>query len=162
MNLYYLDTSAIVKYYHTEPGSGWIRQLIDARDPEDARRFYIAEITIAEGAAAFAILVRTHRVRTALRDAMYQDFLEDVLAEYQTIHVRREEIDRAAELTQQHDLKGYDAVQLAVALYVNDLLKTNHLSLTFVAADETLLQAARAEGMATENPFDHSDLDTPR
>ena len=161
MNLYYLDTSAIVKYYHTEPGSGWVRQIIEKRD-KDSDRIYIAEITIAESTAAFAILARTQRVRIALRDAMYRNFLDNVLTEYRTIHVRREEIDRAAGLTQRHDLKGYDAVQLAVALYMDDLLKANDLHLVFISGDANLLGAAQAEGLATDNPFDHADLDKER
>jgi predicted nucleic acid-binding protein len=163
MSQFYFDTSAIVKYYHDEPGSHWVRQIINAREPDElprANQIQLAEITIAETAAAFAVLERTKQIRKTARDAMYREFLRDVANEYVTIHIRREEIDRAAELTQQHNLKGYDAIQLAVALYVNDLLKANDLLLTFVASDNTLLQAARAEGIAIENPFDHRDLDT--
>lgn len=153
MSLYFLDTSAVVKYYYTEPGSIWLRQLIERRSNAD--RFYIAEITIAETAAAFAILARTKQIRSTLRNALYREFLEDVQTEYGTVHVRREEIFRAAELTQRYDLKGYDAIQLAVALYVNDLLQANDLSLIFISGDDNQLQAARAEGPVTENPFDH-------
>jgi predicted nucleic acid-binding protein len=28
MTLYYFDASAVVKYYVTEPGSNWVRQLV--------------------------------------------------------------------------------------------------------------------------------------
>lgn len=158
MGQFYFDTSAIVKYYHDEPGSDWVRQIINARAPDDLSRthsIYLAEIAIAETAAAFAVLERTKQIRKPARDAMYREFLRDVASNYVTIHVRREEIDRAAELTQQHDLKGYDAIQLAVALHVNDLLQANDLSLIFISGDDNQLQAARAEGLATENPFDH-------
>jgi hypothetical protein len=50
-------------------------------------------------------------------------------------------------------------MQLAVALDTYTLLKANEVSLNFVSGDETLLQAARAEGMATDNPFAHAELD---
>jgi len=157
-----LDTSALVKNYHPEPGSDWVRAILHARETSDQVRIYISEITIAECAAAFAVLARTKRIRNTVRDALYREFLADLQTEFQTIQVRREEINHAAQLTQDHDLKGYDAIQLAVALYVNDLLKEDGLSLAFVSGDANLLQAAQAEGIATENPFDHRDLDTAR
>lgn len=50
-------------------------------------------------------------------------------------------------------LRAYDAVQLAAALTANDALVTADLSpLIFVAADNDLLAAARAEGLAADNP----------
>jgi hypothetical protein len=61
-------------------------------------------------------------------------------------------------LTQNHKLRGYDAVQLATDLISNRVLMTAGLShLTFVAADDDLVVAARAEGLAAENP----NLQTP-
>jgi hypothetical protein len=36
MILHYFDASALVKYYVTEPGGTWVRQIIDAQDPEPA------------------------------------------------------------------------------------------------------------------------------
>lgn len=48
MALYYFDASALVKYYVTEPGSTWIRQLIDAQDSATGQPHHlilIAEIT---------------------------------------------------------------------------------------------------------------------
>jgi predicted nucleic acid-binding protein len=41
MALYYCDTSALVKYYVTEPGSTWVRQLIEERDAETSHFRYI-------------------------------------------------------------------------------------------------------------------------
>jgi len=59
-------------------------------------------------------------------------------------------------LTRHHRLRGYDAIHLTAALTVSDRLYTWELRpLTFVAADNDLLKAARAEGLATENPNDH-------
>ena len=34
MTLYYFDASAVVKYYVTEPGSTWVRQLVEERDSQ--------------------------------------------------------------------------------------------------------------------------------
>lgn len=58
--------------------------------------------------------------------------------------------------TQNHRLRGYDAIHLATALTVNAALTAANLPpLIFVAADDDLLAAARAEGLATENPNYH-------
>ena len=56
-------------------------------------------------------------------------------------------------LTQDHKLRGYDAVQLATALAADEALTVADLSqLIFVAADGDLLTAANAEGLTTEDP----------
>jgi uncharacterized protein len=68
----------------------------------------------------------------------------------------------AVDMAQKHALRAYDAVQLACAVHAASRLRADNLALIFISADVNLLQAARAEGMATENPFDHRDLDTPR
>jgi hypothetical protein len=141
-----------------------VRQLIDARHHDLSSRLnvvYVAEIGIAETAAAIAILARTGRIHLNLRDRIYRKFQKDLLNEYQIIHVTRAHIDTAADLTQRYPLKGYDAVQLAVALDVNQILKRQVSPLIFVTADRALLQAAQAEGLSTDNPFDHTDLDRP-
>lgn len=156
MALYFLDTSALVKYYHDEPGSTWIRHIIDMRDENV---IYLAEIAIAECSAAFALMTRTQRVRPEASQGMYREFLNDVLNEYRLIHLTRANINRAADLAQNHPLKGYDAIQLATALKIKELLQAENLTLTFVCGDERLLQAAHAEHLATANPSDFSKDD---
>ena len=58
-------------------------------------------------------------------------------------------------MTQQYPLRAYDAVQLAVALRYARILAAFGLPLIFVSGDAALLNAARAEGLPTDNPFDH-------
>ena len=58
MPVYYLEPSALVKYYITEPGSIWIRQLVD----EENNALLGAEITIAEVSAALAVIARVGRI----------------------------------------------------------------------------------------------------
>jgi hypothetical protein len=70
-------------------------------------------------------------------------------------------LDRAVQLTQTYRLRGYDAVQLAAALVASETLKAQSLPLpVFVAADEDLLTAAKAEILSTDNPLDHTDVDS--
>ncbi len=46
MVLYYFNASTLVKYYVTESGSTWVREVIDARDSESDRSLHI--ILVAE------------------------------------------------------------------------------------------------------------------
>ena len=52
-----------------------------------------------------------------------------------------------------YELRGYDAVQLAAAIEIeNELKAVGAASLVFVSADEDLNEVARAEGLSVENP----------
>lgn len=65
----------------------------------------------------------------------------------------------AVELAQRHPLRAYDAIHLAAALDITTQAHNAGLPpLVFVSADVGLLAAARAEGLATENPNDHDNV----
>jgi hypothetical protein len=151
---FFLDTSAIVKRYSPEAGSGWIKAITDTIAGHDIT---LAEITLAEVAAAFAAKARAPGgITIEERDQALADFLRDCDEHYDLLSISREVIDLAVSLTQRHKLRGYDAVQLAGALIVNtELLAEGLPSLTFVSADEDLVDAAEAEGLLTENPNLH-------
>ncbi|MDZ7320020.1 MAG: type II toxin-antitoxin system VapC family toxin [candidate division KSB1 bacterium] len=157
MSVFFFDTSAVVKRYIPEPGTTWIRSLCDKGD---FNSIFISEIAVVEGAAAFALLARRGIISKRESQDAYERFLDDTERQYRMIGLTSTLVRAAAELTQHHPLKAYDAIQLAFGLHLNTLFHANNQSLIFVTADETLLQAARAEGIATENPFDHRDLDT--
>ncbi len=165
MAFYYFDASALVKYYVTEPGSTWVRQLVDGRNPvtfEWSHVLFTAEITRVEVAAALAIIERVGRIRKAHREREYRRFVSQFAYRYFVISLMTEDIELAAELTQRHPLKAYDAVQLAVALRGQRALASIPFPLTFVSGDEALLSAAQAEGLPTDNPFRHvAPEDTP-
>ena len=117
----------------------------------------LGEITFAEVAAALAA---KHRAAGGItqqeRDDAIALFLSHCDTQYELIAIGRSIIDRAVSLTQSHKLRGYDAVLLATALISNGILTATGLShLTFVAADDDLVAAARAEGLAAENPNLH-------
>jgi predicted nucleic acid-binding protein len=139
--IYFLDASAVVKRYVREAGSGWVRALTNAAGEH---HIVLAEITLAEVAAALAARERA------------PDGINRRQRPFHLRAVSRTVIDSAVHLTQRHRLRGYDAVQLATALAVNDVLLTAQLpGLIFVAADGDLVNAARAEGLAAENPNDY-------
>lgn len=165
MAIYFLDSSALVKRYVLEPGSTWLRELLDAIDPQTDQPLhtvFIADITVTEATAAFAVLHRVGRVRRSAWDAVFNRFMDDLTWSYRLVGARRDDFFDGANLTRRHPLKAYDAVQLAVALRQNRALALVERSLIFVSGDKTLLSAAQAEGLATDNPFDHvSPLDSP-
>ncbi len=154
MTDFYLDSSALVKRYADEPGSTWIRQITV---PPSQSTILIAEVTLAEVAAALAAKCRapggiTHQQR----DRALSRFLQDCDDSFLVLPVDRLVIDRAVELTQNHRLRGYDAIQLATALVTSEALQSQNLPApVFVVGDDDLLAAAGAETLPIENPLDH-------
>lgn len=158
MTIYYFDTSAVVKRYVDEPGSLWIRRLCNERDASTNERLNlitIGEVTLVEVSAAFAILVRRTVLPKRLAERAYHKFISDFQDEYDLAQITSASLLIAASLAQRYPLKAYDAVQLSLALHANSLLNADGLSLVLVSGDDQLLQAARAEGLVAENPFEH-------
>jgi hypothetical protein len=152
MPTYYFDSSGIAKRYATETGSGWVRSIV----AEAENTTIIAEIGTVEVAAAFAKMQRRGRIAIERRDKYLRLFLRDAAKQYEVAPLNSGIVRAAINLTQEHKLRGYDAVHLATALAMNaELLRKQLPPLTFVAADDDLLKAAEAEGLPTENPNLH-------
>lgn len=156
MAFYYFDTSALVKYYVTEPGSTWVRQVIEELNSETGRPSHVilvAEITRVEVAAGLAVIERIGRIGRTARNREYGRFISHLALRYAIVPLSTDDFEKAAALTQQYPLKAYDAVQLAAALRSRGVIAAHPF--TFVCGDTTLISAAKAEGLAGENPFDH-------
>ena len=167
MAFYFLDTSALVKYYILEPGSSWIRSLIDTYPTgigQPLNAIVIAELSLVEAAAAFAILHRMDRLRRKLRDTAFSALSSDITSHrYQVMPILSNDIVVAANLTQDYPLKAYDAMQLAVAIRLRSVLLQRGIGVIFISGDQTQLTAAQIEGMQSQNPFDHvQPQDTPQ
>ncbi len=155
MSHFFLDSSAVVKLYVNEIGSGWLRGLVD---PPTGRQVILAEITLAEVSAALARRARMPigGITVQERDQCLYDFLHDCDTRFSLVAVDRFGVNHAVVLAQVHRLRGYDAVQLATALTASSLLvQAGFAQPAFVAADDDLLAAAGAEGLLTENPNHH-------
>lgn len=120
----------------------------------------LAEITLAEVAAALAAKHRTPGgISREQRDRALSLFLQDCDERFLLVPVDRPVVDSAVDLTQRHRLRGYDAVQLATALVAAETLKSQNLpSPVFVAGDDDLLAAAKAENLSVCKPEDSGDL----
>jgi len=145
----YFDSSALVKRYLLEAGSNWVQ----ARYHDATCFIAIADVGRVEIAAAFAGKLRGGLISPVEYQAVRMMLDTDVHRRYYIIPVEKQRIDEAIVLTGRRKLRGYDAVHLACALYLNQTLLDNRLPpLVFVTADEDLLQAAQSEGLSTENP----------
>lgn len=156
MPVYYLETSVLVKYYVTEPGSAWTRQLVD----DKSNVLFTSEITITEVSAALAVVARVGRVSRRMCDELWGKFKQDLLTHYDLLPTHRTIINRAADLCQRYPLRGFDAVQLASGLQLQTSLAESEeaISLTFVSGDDRVVDVAGAEGLVVDNPFWHTDL----
>ena len=153
MIAYFLDSSALVKRYAVETGTAWVNNLCD---PANNHLVLIANVTIVEVAAALASKRRSKEITDETCRQVMQDFIRDAATHYRVLGVDQRVITLGVDLTGRQKLRGYDAVQLAVALTANRTLLSQQLSpLIFVCADQDLLTAASSEGLPTDDPNQH-------
>ena len=149
---YYLDTSALLKKYVHETGSVWLQGLL-APPPTLATTTHLV---MAEIISALNRRVREGNVTAADYARLIGRFRDDCRVRYQLIAVNNAILHRAGDMLERHPLRAYDAIHLATALTVNRrLLASGAAGLVFLCADDRLLQAAAAEGLAVDNPNDH-------
>jgi len=88
MATYFLDTSAIVKRYVTEPGSAWV---ITHCQPEVGHTLIISQATLVEAVAAFCRKAReqnlSQRISEADRDRNIRLFRQDTQQQYSLVRV---------------------------------------------------------------------------
>lgn len=160
MAIYFFDTSALVKRYAPEDGRKWVQSITD---PTAANRIYVARITGAEVIAAITQNVREGDTTAGDAAKVIADFRHDFANQYQVIEITDAVVIRAMALIETHPLKGYDGVQLAAAVEVNNLVMAiggmvvGMPTLTLVSADKQLNRAAMVEGLTVENPQTHLD-----
>jgi predicted nucleic acid-binding protein len=153
VSVYFFDSSAIVKRYVKETGTGWI---LNITDPAKRNRIYVARITGVEVVSAIARRGRNGDIPGAeVFDAIGQ-FQNDFSSQYRVLEITPALTGIAMVLAQACALRGYDAIQLAAALeYNNRRLLMSLPALILVSADNALNSAAMAEGLTVDNPNDH-------
>jgi uncharacterized protein len=152
MAVYFVDSSALVKRYLVEVGSTWLENLL--RQPSND--ILIAEITQVEVIAAITRRGRSTSISSQDAVKACNRFKADVSSEYQVASLTNTMIKSAVFQAETHALRGYDAIQLAIALEVNRTALANGLpALTFTSADNELNKVAQAEGLMVDNPNNH-------
>jgi uncharacterized protein len=148
---YFLDSSALVKHYHVEVGTDEVDHLLQESDS----RHFIARLTVIEVQSALVRKVREGKLSLIelgmVRQRLFDDVSQRRLAvvrmsdgHYQTA----EQLLRTYEPhPNQPRLRTMDALQLAVALDVHQLLQVDR----FVAADDHLCRAASGESLPVLN-----------
>lgn len=149
MALYFLDSNIIIKYYYTEPGSTWVRSIVDHR----ANGCFISEIAFPEVASALSQLHEHKRFGRCFLSSTFQRFEEEVVKGlFVSQLLTTEMLYHAAQLALDHAIKGYDAVQVASAFVIQQNLS---VPLIFVSGDKKALRVGSSVGLKTDNPFDH-------
>jgi len=145
----FLDTSALAKHYHLEPGSAEVDRIW--ADPGHA--LFISGVGVVEAVSVFAGKVRTGQLAAAAFDVLRKRFLNDVghrrpkLVRLLVRHFKdAERLIRQYGLAQR--IRTLDALQLAVALD----LRNRGLIDNLLSSDKHLLTAARAEGILVIDP----------
>lgn len=146
--IYFLDTSALAKRYLAGKGSDGIRRLLNRKDDV----FYQAFLTPLEIASTLYRRLRSHDVSQDELSFLLRAYVAHSHQDYLLIPYSDALIDRASALVGRHVLRALDAVQLASALELRDGLPVNTPPLSFLSADDRLLDAARQEHLQAENP----------
>lgn len=131
----YADTSSLVKLYVEEHGSNAVREWVKKADMVATCR-----IALPEMVSALTRRFNNRQIESRSFDLLVQMIRTDWR------HLVALDVDEqmAADLSQRHGLRGYDAVHLASAL---KLAARGQVNLMFSAFDQQLLQAASREGL---------------
>lgn len=149
---HYLDTSALVKAYVQEEGTGTVVQLLRfARNDPEREAVYTSEIAYPEAVSA----VTRRESRGEISAAETELFVVQIRAHFtgrgsqpfNVVEVNSPLIEHAAELVRTHRLRAFDAMHLATAIAVRDARPAG-APLGFCVADRRLASAAAAEGFA--------------
>lgn len=138
----YLDTSALIKRFVVEKGSPHVESLVS-----QGGRVATAKIAYAEVHAALARKHREGHLPGRQYALACRQFESDWQA-YVRLDLQDEILILARDLIHRHPLRGFDAIHLASALSLQSGLGEE---ITFAAADERLLRAARAERLQPLN-----------
>ena len=133
----YLDSSSLVKIYLEETHSDLVREWVEA-----------AEV-VATSRVAFPEILSAFSRRRALGDIERRDFdllRETFESDWSSLLLLPLKERRAGALAERHLLRGFDAVHLASAVELRELLKSDDV--LFSAFDKRLVSAAGAEGIS--------------
>jgi uncharacterized protein len=150
MSAYFFDSSALVKRYIIEIGSKWVIGLLK---PSANNLVYIAQIAGVEVTSAIARRRKGLKITPIKATKSILRFQKDFQYRFFQKSLSSSLVESAMHLADKHELRGYDAVQLASAVAANNLRKVNGLSpIIFVSADNALNLAAQSEGLTIDNP----------
>ena len=143
----YLDTSALLKLYIEEEGADRVTHIV-----EDAEVGQVVILDLAKVEARSAIRRREREgdIASADADRVLQQIENDASALFLVQPSTSAVMEEAARLIDRHQLRAYDALQLAGCLVVRAGMPE---PVTLVCADARLCEVATGEGLTTLNPI---------
>ena len=149
LSQYFFDTSALVKYYHTEAGSDQVAAIFE----EPNRRIRISRLGVVEMRSALGIKVRSGFLTRQAAELQLEHLAFDISdGSIEVFSVTESHFSWAERLIARYSyasrLRTMDAIQLAVALDLADA----QLVRRFVTADKVLAQVAELESLPVTNP----------
>jgi predicted nucleic acid-binding protein len=149
MARYFLDSSALIKYYHDETGSPEVRRILG----EAGSEHFIARLTWVEILSGLAKKVRMGVIPSADYGQLERRFRADVNRRLlRPMRMLNAHFATAGDLIGTRglgrQLRALDAIQLAVALQFHRTTPLDY----FVCADQRLCDVATLEGLGVINP----------
>jgi predicted nucleic acid-binding protein len=135
----YIDTSTLIKLIVEEEGSDRAELIWQTADLVAS-----VSLVVVESRAALAAAARGKRL-SSRQLGVAQEELAEFVADLHLVEVTAELIESAAQLAESESLRGYDAVHLAAALFVEAAVLTS--------ADSDLCAAAGRQGIHVANPL---------
>ncbi len=155
---YFLDSNALVKRYHREPGTSWVQALCA---PRNHPLLYISQVAVVEVVAALRQIGRVNREQPALINTLVNSFERHLTLStwpdpvYHIVQVTDAATGAAAALCNKYwqinpgPLRSLDAIQLASALLASASAPDE---LVLVTSDTRLAAVAAFEGLRVVNP----------
>ncbi len=149
MARYFLDSSALAKVYHAEPGTPKMVALL----ADTGSEFYISSLSVIEIQSVFSQKIRDGKITEADYTLLKQRFAADMQSKKIAVkNLLRSHQSAVETLLEKHAkvrrLRALDAIQLGAALELRKKIGLDY----FVCADKHLVTVARLEGLPIVNP----------
>ena len=144
--LYYLDSSAWVKRYFDEAGSGWVRDLFVQHETLGCSPLGLVEVgsTMARKRAAGEVRPEEFQPKRASLLKDWRRFLR--------MDMTPAVVQRALDASETYGLRGADSVHLASALILKEELELDVREFALVTSDRELKAATLKAGLAVLDP----------
>lgn len=145
----YFDASALVKRYLRERGSEDVNNLFLG-----GQRLFTSVFSYAEILAAFGRKYHAREIDKTTFEQARERFLQDFVLVLHILEMDTGTLAAVRSLVEQHPIRAGDAVQLAAALWLRDMLRLSpsfaagEQKLEFITNDTQLTGFARQAGLA--------------
>lgn len=153
MTIFYLDTSVVIKRYRTEEGTAFVDHLFDQVFYEKEHKLVTSTLTLLEVTAALRRIQKGGLLST--KD--FQRAISIFSKETDNISLRplgEEILTKAIHVVMDHALRTADAIHLATAIEVQDIMSPFDESIILLTNDKEMFRAAKMEGIKVMKALD--------